>query len=310
MDESPTRRQFRLETSAKIAHHYTPQKKKRAFLDKIDPVSVKLKTQEPRDAYSRKWGHIVMKPIFILLAMAIYSVGLAVKTANQPHDQNEKVDNLFARWDKPDSPGCALAVIRDGKIVYKRGYGMADLERNIPITTTSVFDVGSVSKQFTAMSIALLARQGKISLDDDIRKYISEIPSYGSPITIRNLIYHTSGIRDYIPLTALMSQESHYTYAQLIDLLARQKGLTFKPGDEHLYSNSGYLLLSLIVRKAGGKSLRDFADENIFKPLGMNNSRFVDDRTLIVKNRALGYSQREVGSGYANNISLLGDLVG
>jgi len=251
-----------------------------------------------------------MKPIFILLAMATCSAGLAVKTASQPRDQNEKVDKLFARWDKPDSPGCALAVIKDGQIVYKRGYGMADLERIVPITTTSVFDVGSISKQFTAMSITLLARQGKISLDDDIRKYISEIPSYGTPITIRNLIYHTSGIRDYIPLTALMSQESHYTYAQLIDLLARQKRLTFKPGDEHLYSNSGYLLLSLIVRKAGGKSLRDFADENIFKPLGMNNTRFVDDRTLIVKNRALGYSQREDGSGYANNISLLGDLVG
>ena len=223
----------------------------------------------------------------------------------------ERVNKLFARWDKPDSPGCALAIIRQGQIIYKHAYGMADLERNVPITLNTVFDIGSIAKQFTAMSIALLAKEGRLSLDDDIHKYVPEIPSYGTAITIRHLVYHTSGLRDYSQLMALaaMPGENHYTYREIIDLLARQKGLTFKPGDQHLYSNSGYLLLSLIVQKASGKSLREFAAENIFKPLGMNNTRFVDDYTSIVKNRAIGYSARDDGSGYqlASSIS---DVVG
>jgi CubicO group peptidase (beta-lactamase class C family) len=111
-----------------------------------------------------------------------------------------KVDELFAELDTPDSPGYALAVIKAGEIIYERGYGLANLEHNIPISPASVFDVGSVSKQFTATCISLLSRQRKLFLDDEIQRYIPEMPRYGSPITIRHLVYHTSGIRDYFPL--------------------------------------------------------------------------------------------------------------
>jgi CubicO group peptidase (beta-lactamase class C family) len=251
------------------------------------------------------------------LSVVLLAVGLcssALGTSNQTDSDRskiERVNKLFARWDKPDSPGCALAIIKDGQVVYKHGYGSADLERNVPITPATVFDIASIAKQFTAMSIALLSRQGKLSLDDDIRKYVPDIPNYGTTITIRHLIYHTSGLRDYAQLMAIaaMPDQNHYTYTQVIDLLARQKGLTFKPGDKHLYSNSGYLLLSLIVKKASGTSLSEFAAENIFKPLGMKNTRFADDYRSIVRNRAIGYSARDDGSGYqlATSVS---DFVG
>jgi len=207
----------------------------------------------------------------------------------------DKVDELFTVWDTPDSPGCALGIIKDGKLIYKRGYGMANLEHNIPISATTVLRIGSTSKQFTAMSIALLAEQGKISLDDDIRKCLSEMPEYESPITIRHLIHHTSGIRDYLELMELAGRrdDDYYTDDEAIDMLARQKELNFKPGDEFLYSNSGYFLLSAIAKRASGKSLREFAQENIFKPLSMNNTHFHDDHTMIVKNRAAGYSSKK-----------------
>lgn len=251
--------------------------------------------------------------LILLIAFVVFSSGITSTLGQSARDSyaSEKVDKLFARWDKPNSPGCALAIIKDGQIIYKNGYGSADLERNVPITPSTVFDIGSVAKQFTAMSVALLAKQGKLSLDDDIRKYIPEVPSYGATITIRHLIYHTSGLRDYSQLMALaaMPSENHYSYGQIIDLLARQKELTFKPGDQHIYSNSGYLLLSLIVKKASGKSLREFAAENIFKPLSMNNTRFVDDYTSIVKNRGIGYSARDDGEGY-QLASSLSDVVG
>jgi CubicO group peptidase (beta-lactamase class C family) len=252
--------------------------------------------------------------LFTVLAVGVCASALADAVSAQTASDSstiERVNRLFARWDKPDSPGCELAVIKDGQIIYKHAYGAADLERNVPISPATVFDIGSIAKQFTAMSIALLAKEGKLSLDDDVRKYIPDLPNYGTTITIRHLIYHTSGLRDYSQLMALaaMPDENHYTYSQVLDLLARQKELTFRPGDQHLYSNSGYLMLSLIVKKASGKPLREFAAENIFKPLGMNNTRFVDDYTSIVKNRAIGYSTRNDGSGYqlASSVS---DLVG
>lgn len=209
----------------------------------------------------------------------------------------EKVDELFAEWDKPNSPGCALGVIKDGRLIYARGYGMANLEYDIPITSKTVFRIGSTSKQFTAMCIALLAERGKLSLDDDIRKYIPEMPRYEASITIRHLIHHTSGIRDYLELMdmALKREEDYYTPEETIEMLARQKGLNFKPGEKFLYSNSNYFLLGVIVERVSGKSLREFAEENIFKPLGMENTHFHDDHTMIVKNRAVGYSPKKDG---------------
>jgi CubicO group peptidase (beta-lactamase class C family) len=221
-----------------------------------------------------------------------------------------KIDELFSEWNRPDSPGFALAIIKDSEIVYKCGYGIADLEHNIPISSSSVFDIGSISKQFTAMCIALLARQGKLALDDEIQKYIPEMPRYDDPITIRHLIHHTSGIRDYLTLMYFIGMrfENDYPDDEIIGLIARQKELNFKPGDEHSYSNSGYFLLAEIAKRASGKSLATFANEHIFSPLGMNATHFHDDFTMIVKDRAIGYSPKDEG-GFRIDMSIF-EVVG
>ena len=219
----------------------------------------------------------------------------------------DKVDDLFAAWDKPDSPGCALAVIKDGAIIYKRGYGMADLERNVPISTVSVFDIGSTGKQFTAMLIAILAKQGALSLDDSINKYIPEMPTYEQPVTIRHLIHHTSGIRDYTILMYLsgMRLENFYSEDEILDLICRQQELNFKPGDEFLYSNSGYLLLGVIAKRVTGKSFTALIKESILEPLGMQATDFNDDAKRIVKHRAVGYSLKD-GDGYCTEMFFCG----
>ena len=250
----------------------------------------------------------ILKRLFVTLLVLGVMLNLSAVAQEQKIELNSalveplkvKVDALFAQWDKPDSPGCALGVIKDGNFIYKRGYGMANLDYNIPISPNTSFYIASTSKQFTAASIALLAREGKISLDDDVRKYLPEIPQYQSPITIRHLVYHTSGIRDYLDLTGLAGRhtEDVNTDDDFIKFIARQKSLNFKPGEKYLYSNSGYFLLSQIVKRASGKSLRVFADENLFKPLGMVNTRFHDDRSEIIKNRATGYFPRK-GGGFS-----------
>jgi CubicO group peptidase (beta-lactamase class C family) len=233
-----------------------------------------------------------------LLVLAFTSVTFTTAQSDQSSGDKsaEKVDALFVQWSKPDSPGCALAVIKDGQTIYKRGYGVANLDHGIPISSKSVFSIGSVSKQFTAMSIALLAKQGKLSLDDDIRKYVPELPQYQSPITVRNLIHQTSGIREYSHLmsaSGIRFQDAKDE--EVFNMLTRQKELNFKPGEEYLYSNSNYFLLAQIVKSASGKSLREFAEENVFRPLDMVNSGFRADGTEVMKNRATGYSSREGG---------------
>ncbi|MFC2166925.1 serine hydrolase domain-containing protein [Acidobacteriota bacterium] len=240
------------------------------------------------------------------LLMFLFFIGISTGFSD---DKTVKVDALFAQWDNTESPGCALAIIQNGKIIYKRGYGMANLELDVPISPQSVFYIGSVSKQFVSASIGLLAIQGKLSLDDDIRKYVPEIPEYGTPITVRHLIHHTSGMRDYLTLLSIAGVDfGSYHEQDVLDLLARQKELNFKPGEEHLYSNSGYFMLSVIVHRASGKTLREFADEFIFKPLGMNNSRFHDDYMQLIKNRATGYFP--AGKGQFRNFISTFDNVG
>jgi CubicO group peptidase (beta-lactamase class C family) len=166
-----------------------------------------------------------------------------------------QVDQLFAVWDTPVSPGCALGIIQDGQLVYARGYGMANLEHGVPISSQTVFRIASTSKQFTAMCIALLVEQGQLSLDDDIRRYAPEMPAYDRPITIRHLVHHTSGLRDYLTLMALSGARDNdfYTDDDALAMLARQTGLNFAPGDAYLYSNTGYYLLGLIVRRVRAK---------------------------------------------------------
>ncbi|MFQ5791019.1 MAG: serine hydrolase domain-containing protein [Acidobacteriota bacterium] len=235
---------------------------------------------------------------------------LTFATSARGGSRSEAVDTLFKEWDRPESPGCALGIIERGRLIYERGYGMANLEYDLPITPRSVFRIGSVSKQFTAMSILLAAGQGKLSLDDDIRKYLRELQEHEKPVTIRHLIHHTSGIRDYLTLMTLDGKrdEDFYTDAEVLESLARQQRLNFTPGDEYLYSNSGYFLLSQIILRATGKTLREFAEEHIFRPLGMDSTHFHDDFRMIVKNRASGYRPRGKGGFELDMTSL--EMVG
>jgi CubicO group peptidase (beta-lactamase class C family) len=202
-----------------------------------------------------------------------------------------QVDRLFTEWAKSDSPGCSLAIMIDGEIVYKQGYGMANLEYHIPITPSTIFHVASVSKQFAAMAIALLQKEGKLSADDDIRKYLPEMHDFGDTITIRHLVQHTSGLRDQweLLIAAGWRMEDVITSQDMLDLIFQQRELNFKPGAEYVYSNTGYTLMAEIVKRVSGKSLRAFCDEYIFKPLGMNDTHFHDDHQEIVPNRAYSY---------------------
>jgi len=221
-----------------------------------------------------------------------------------------QVDKLFEKWDKPDSPGCALAVIKDGRILYKRGYGMANLDHDIPITSSSVFHIASMSKQFTAASILLLEQKGKLSLDDEVRTYIPELPDFGQRITIRHLIHHTSGLRDQWDLLGLAGWRYSLdliTDDDVLSLMARQKDLNFRPGDRFLYCNTGYTLLAQIVKRVSGQSFRAFTTANIFEPLGMKRTHFRDDHAEIVKGMAYGY----VPSGTTFKLSITNfDTVG
>ena len=208
----------------------------------------------------------------------------------------DQVDALFAEWDKPESPGCALGIVQDGELIYARGYGMANLDYGIPITPESVFEIASTSKQFTAACIVLLAQRGALSLDDDVCRHVPELPNYGHTITIRHLMHHTSGLREHLKLRYFFGISEHdYHNQDAIDLIARQKGLNFLPGSAFMYSNSGYVLMAEIVKRVSGQSLREFAQVNMFGPLGMQNTRFNDDWTQIVQNRVLSYAPREGG---------------
>ncbi|HEU4420162.1 MAG TPA: serine hydrolase domain-containing protein [Planctomycetota bacterium] len=208
-----------------------------------------------------------------------------------------RVDELCAAWNKPDSPGCVVGVVRDGDLVFARGYGMANLEHSVPISASTVFDLGSTSKQFTAACIGLLAQQGKLSVDDDVRRWIPELRDYGAPITVRHLLHHTSGLRDYLDLFLLAGRKSEdwTTRAQALAMIARQKQLNFQPGERHLYSNSGYFLLAQIVERASGTSMAKFAEHQIFAPLGMRDTHVHEDHRLLVPARASGYSPRDEG---------------
>jgi CubicO group peptidase (beta-lactamase class C family) len=244
--------------------------------------------------------------VSITLALALLTATLGqTSPTGSPNQSNEKVDRLFAQWDKPGSPGCALGVIKDGKFIYKRGYGSANLDYNAPLSSESVFDIASTSKQFTAASILLLVRRGVISLDDDIHKYFPELPTYEAPITLNHLIHHTSGIRDCLQLRGMADRNDEFSNnEESVELIARQKGLNFKPGERIAYSNSNYALLAEIVRRASGKSLREFAEENIFRPLGMANTHINDDRGAVVKNRVISYLSHGGGrySQFVNTI--------
>jgi len=231
---------------------------------------------------------------------------LSAAGASGPQDKTAAaVDEVFADYTKAGSPGCAVAVYRDGRISYAKGYGLANIEEKVPITPETVFDIGSTSKQFTAASILLLEKQGKLSVNDDVRKYIPELPDYGKRITLLQLLNHTSGLRDYLTLMELagINTDSVTTDEDALQIIARQKALNFAPGSDWLYSNTGYFLLSIIVKRVSGKTLREFAAENIFVPAGMTHTQYRDDHTALIPNRAMAYDPREIKDGYTLDVS-------
>jgi len=208
-----------------------------------------------------------------------------------------KVNQLFAEWNKPDSPGAAVAVTRDGEVIYKQGYGAANLEYDIPITPITIFDIASVSKQFAAFAITTLAHDKKLSLDDDIRTYLPDVPDFGNTITTLHLLHHTSGLRDWVQslVIAGVGMEDVISFKHILKMARHQKALNFEPGEAYLYSNTGYNLLAEIVERVTGDSFREWTNAHIFKPLGMTNSHFHDDYEMILKNRAYSYQAAENG---------------
>ena len=249
----------------------------------------------------KTFGHqqcSILATLLLLFAPALFA-------GNSDEKSAAAVDEVFSDLTKSGSPGCALGVYRDGKMLYAKGYGLANIEESVQITPQSVFDIGSTSKQFTAASILLLEKQGKLSVSDDVRKYIPELPSYGQKITILNLLNHTSGLRDYLALMELagINIDSVTTDADALALIDRQKALNFTPGSEWLYSNTGFFLLSVIVQRASGKTLREFSTENIFAPLEMTHTLYRDNHAALISNRALAYDEREDKSGYTLNVS-------
>lgn len=225
-------------------------------------------------------------------------------------DLTARTDAIFAAWDRPDTPGCALGVVREGELVYFRGYGRANLDYGLPITSRTVFDIASTSKQFTAACIALLQEQGLLNIDDDVRHHLPELPAFDHTITVAHLIHHTSGWRDYLTLMEFAGyrDQDYISVAEVMALLQKQRGLNFAPGMAYQYCNTGYFLMGQLVERLSGQTLAEFAKQHIFQPLGMHHSHFQDDQTRIVPNRASGYEPAGSG-GYRLFMSTL-DMVG
>ena len=244
--------------------------------------------------------------VILIIAISIFSV-----KAQTSIPQQASIDSLFSSWDSPDSPGATVGIIKEGKLIFAQGYGSANLDYNIPNGPKTVFRIGSTSKQFTAACIVLLSQQGKLSLDDKLSKYYPEFPAYANDITIQHLLNHTSGVRDYLGLARLVGLENDdfYTDETVEKWLANQEELNFNPGDEYLYSNSGYWLLGQIVQNVSSVTMAEYAMENIFIPLEMNETHFHNDHNLIVKNRASGYRPNREG-GYTismTTLNMIGD---
>lgn len=228
---------------------------------------------------------------FVVVALAPMAP-TAAAAQSLPDSTVRRIDQLFARFDTT-SPGCIVGVGQNGAAVFKRGYGMANIEYKIPLTGESISESGSVAKQFTAAAVALLQLDGKLSIDDDIRKYLPEVPDFGTKITIRNILTMTSGLRDQWALLGLMGRgpgSQVHTNALILDLVTRQRELNFAPGSEYLYSNTGYVLAATIVSRVSGMPFAKFSEERLFKPLGMRHTQWRDDYRKVVPGRATAYA--------------------
>lgn len=254
--------------------------------------------------HNKKFSCTIKLPAFaVIILLMLFQFGSAAQTNQSiPGSIKNKIDSLFKQWDSPNTPGGAVGIVRNDSLIYARGYGMADLEQQIPITAQSIFYMCSLTKQFTGYSIALLVRQGKVKLDADIHIYLPWMPDFGKKITVSNLLHLTSGIRDDIGLAAIagLSLDGMLTQDAALQLLRKQRALNFEPGEKFSYSNSNYVLLAEIVKTASGQTFRAFVDSAVFKPLGMVNSRVIDDHQEVVANRVPSYYSPD-GKTYKNN---------
>lgn len=227
------------------------------------------------------------RPLLHFRAFAAVAAALLIPLPTTAQDETERIDEIFA-WATPSSPGCVLAVSRHGELVFERAYGSADLERHVAMSTESVFDVGSLRKQFLAAAALMLVEDGALALDGDVRDHLPELPDYGHTITLDHLLTHTSGIRDWTGMLALSGGE-----VDVLHLILRQRALNFAPGEQWSYSNSGYVLVKELVERASGRSFASFARERLFEPLGMTHTAYHDDLNRVIDNRALPYGEEQ-----------------
>ena len=244
-----------------------------------------------------------------IVATSLAALAAGCNQSPDPGGLPPAVDAVFADFAAADGPGCSVGVIQDGQLIGAQGYGMANLDHGIPNGPSTVFRMASVSKQVTAGAIALLAVRGDLDLDAPVRRYLPNFPGYPDPPTVRHLVHHTSGVRDYVGLMRLAGNrdEDFYTNREVLAAINRQLGLNFQPGAEYLYSNAGYFLLGQIVAGVSGQSLREFAETHFFAPLGMTDTHFHDDHNEIVARRAIGYAPAE--DGFRIHVTTL-DMVG
>ena len=237
-------------------------------------------------------------------ALVLFGLIAAAEAASQPAEAPAaqvitEIDRIFSRWDSATLPGCTVGVSRDGRPLLTRAYGMADLEHGIANRPESIIEAGSLSKQFTAASVLLLVQQGKVALDDPARKYIPELPDYGTPLTVRHMLTHTSGLRDWGAVEGIVGwprTSRAYTHAHVLDIVSRQRTTNFPPGSAYSYSNTGYNLAAVLVSRVSGKSFADFTREVLFEPLGMTRTSWRDDFTRVVRDRSIAYDVSPSGA--------------
>lgn len=249
------------------------------------------KTRSARKAFGTTAVPFVSFVGFVCLVSFVRLAPFVVYGAANDAD----VDRIFSRWNTTTTPGCAVGAAVDGKPVLTKGYGMADLEHEVKITPETIFEAGSVSKQFTAAAVLLLARDGKLSIDDPVKKYLPEVPDSAAPVTIRHMLTHTSGLRDWGSVEAIAGwprTRRAYTQAHVLDIVSRQTALNFTPGTRWSYSNTGFNLAAMIVSRISGMTFAAFTEQRLFAPIGMSHTSWRDDFTRVLRNRAVAYADR------------------
>ncbi len=246
-----------------------------------------MKTFLPAKSRAKQSSLLPMLCGLLALLAVVFATDPAAAQATV-QDKASDIDEIFD-WTTPTAPGCVVAVSLHGELIVERAYGSADLERNVSLSPSSVFDIGSLQKQFVAAAVLLLVEAGQVSLSEDIRKYIPELPDTGHIITVDHLLTHTSGIRDWTGIARLAGGNE-----DAMTMIRRQRGLNFAPGEEWSYSNSGYVLVKEIIARTSGMSFAEFAHKRLFEPLGMHSTRYADDLRDVIENRALAY-EREGG---------------